>query len=615
MPNIPRAYALSDSGSGPRLVSFDPLNPTVAASTTFITGLIAGQTLVGIDFRPANGLLYGLGVDAVTDTATLYVISVQTGAATAVGPPVNFGVPVDLPSSGYGFDFNPTVDRIRVTTDTGLNFRLNPNNGALAGLDTTILASFDITGAAYTNNHPSLTVGGPTTLYVLDSAGDFLNIQSNPNGGVQMPVGPTGVDFTLVNGFDIPAGVNAPASNVGVTGPGFALLTVGGITGFYSINLLTGAATLIGTFLNGATQASGLSLQLDFTGINRDDFNGDARADIFWTTGGGKLALWEMNGFQIKDADFTRLNGSAVGLPGPDWHVIDTIDTSGDGKTDVLWRTDAGKLAVWLMNGNDIIGADFLKIGSTVINTPAPDWHAVGTLDANGDAKGDILWRTDSGALAIWELNGNQIIFADYVKAGATQVGVPAADWHIVGDGDFDGDGKGGLLWRTDAGALATWELDGNQIKSAAYLQAGATTIGAPGADWHVVDVADFNGDGRSDILWRTGPATSPGGLEPGGGSVAIWLMNGNQIIGADYTRLGPTIVRAPGTDWHLLGADDHNGDGKADLLWRTDSGALAEWQMDGTQVVAADYTRIGPTAVGVPAPDWHVFEHQWDLI
>ncbi len=585
------------------------MNPTVGTSTP-ITGLTAGQTLVGIDFRPANNLLYGLGVNAATDTATLYTISVQTGVATAVGSPISFGsLAVDLPSGGYGFDFNSTVDRIRVTTETGVNFRLNPNNGTLAGLDVMILPGFAITGAAYTNNHPSIITGGPTTLYVLDSNANFLNIQTNPNAGTQALVGPTGVDFEAVNGFDIPAGVNATASNVAVTGPGFALLTVGGITGFYSINLSTGAATLVGNFLNGTTPASGLALQLDFTGINRDDFNGDARADIFWTTDGGKLALWQMNGVQISDADFTRLGGSAVGLPGPDWHVIDTIDTNNDGKTDVLWRTDAGKLAVWLMDGNDIIGADFLKIGSTVINTPGPDWHAVGTLDANSDGRGDILWRTDLGALAIWELNGNQIIFADYLKAGATQVGVPAADWHIVGDGDFDGDGKGGLLWRTDGGALATWELDGNQIKSAAFVQAGATTVGAPGSNWHVVDVADFNGDGRSDILWRTGPVTPPGGLEPGGGSVAIWLMNGNQIIGADFTRVGSTIVGAPGNDWHLLGADDHNGDGKADLLWRTDSGALAEWQMDGTHIVAADF-------IAAPAaPDWHVYEHQWDLL
>ena len=113
--------------------------------------LTSGETLVGIDFRPANNLLYGLGVNATTDTATLYIISLQTGVATAVGPPL--ALPFDLPSGGYGFDFNSAVDRIRVTTETGLNFRLNPYNGHVAG-HRCADGAFAITGAAYTNNQP-----------------------------------------------------------------------------------------------------------------------------------------------------------------------------------------------------------------------------------------------------------------------------------------------------------------------------------------------------------------------------------------------------------------------------------------------------------------------------
>ena len=127
------AYALS----GSNLVSFDQTNPTVG-TTIPITGLTLGDTLVGIDFRPQNGFLYSLGVGGgPAGTGTLYAISARTGQATAIGGPIAFvdadGVtPVPLPVSGnYGFDFNPTVDRIRVTTDTGLNFRINPNNGAL----------------------------------------------------------------------------------------------------------------------------------------------------------------------------------------------------------------------------------------------------------------------------------------------------------------------------------------------------------------------------------------------------------------------------------------------------------------------------------------------------
>ena len=323
-----------------------------------------------------------------------------------------------------------------------------------------------------------------------------------------------------------------------------------------------------------------------------------------------------MDGFQISAADFTRLGASAVGLPGPDWHVIDTSDVNGDGKTDILWRTDAGKLAVWQMDGTHIVGADFLRIGATAINAPAPDWHPLGAADFDGDGKGDLLWRTDGGALAIWELNGNQIQAADFIHAGPTAVGVPAPDWRIVGTGDFGGDGKADILWETTGGALALWQMDGTHIMSASFLKLGATNVGIPGFDWHVSDVADFDGDGKSDILWRIGAADNPlTDLPPGGGQVAIWEMNGDQIKFADFTKAGANNVGAPGLDWHLLGADDHNGDGKGDLLWQTDAGKLAVWQMDGTHVAAADYTKIGATDTGVPAPDWHVFQHHYDML
>src|ERR1044072_2056295 len=110
------AYALT----GSNLVSFDLAAPNTALTTVSIVGLTAGETLVGIDFRPANGLLYGLGVNAGADTGALYVISTRTGVAGAVGSFASVG---DLPPGNFGFDFNPSVDRIRVTTDTGLNFR------------------------------------------------------------------------------------------------------------------------------------------------------------------------------------------------------------------------------------------------------------------------------------------------------------------------------------------------------------------------------------------------------------------------------------------------------------------------------------------------------------
>ena len=322
------AYALS----GSTLVSFNPATPSVGTSIP-VTGLTAGQTLVGIDVRPTNGLLYGLGVNAATDTATLYNISVLTGVATIVG---SFGSAGDLPASGYGFDFNPlpVADRIRVTTDTGLNFRVNPNNGSLTAIDTAISGASDISGVAYTNDGTNVT-----TLYTLDSISDQLMIQGaggNPNGGMQFAVGPVGVDFSTANGFDIPPGVDTLVANFGVpSGSGLALLTVGGTTQLYSINLVTGAGTLIGNFPPG-TSASGLAILNTPSG---DDFNGDSNGDILWRNDSGQVYFWNMNGTAINSE-----GGAAHAIVPTDWHIQGRGTSTAIIRVTFYGATTAGRL-------------------------------------------------------------------------------------------------------------------------------------------------------------------------------------------------------------------------------------------------------------------------------
>ncbi|MBN9518679.1 DUF4394 domain-containing protein [bacterium] len=277
------AYALS----GTNLVPFDTGNPAGALTPVAITGIAAGETLVGIDFRPQNGFLYGLGVNAAADTASLYVISPQTGAAAIVGSPGAAATPgqisyaaTDFPdpaTAGYGFDFNPAADRIRVVTSTGLNFRVDPNTGQEVGAapDTAIngAGQTGADGSAYTNSFPNTTAtAGVTTLYGLNSATNSLFIQNPPNGGTATGVLPVtlngaALDFTTVNGFDIPANVTVTANNAAVTsGRAFAALSVGGTTSLYSIDLTTGAATLVGA-VAGATTISGLAVQSDLGGL------------------------------------------------------------------------------------------------------------------------------------------------------------------------------------------------------------------------------------------------------------------------------------------------------------------------------------------------------------
>jgi Domain of unknown function (DUF4394) len=191
------------------LLAFEADNPRRVRSTA-ITGLPAGVSLRGIDFRPATGDLYALGSDKV-----VYRVNVQTAIAVAEGPAFE-SANAALNSQNIGFDFNPTVDKIRVTSDADDNVRLNPDEGNLlskdTGLTSTPPSDVMVVGSAYTNS--SFTATRPTTteLYALDvgPSRDRLWIQRPANNGTLIMPVTLDLDLGKHAGFDI-----AGSKNVG----------------------------------------------------------------------------------------------------------------------------------------------------------------------------------------------------------------------------------------------------------------------------------------------------------------------------------------------------------------------------------------------------------------
>ncbi len=223
-------YALTTANELVRYASGNPLREQGAVG---ITGLASGEQLLAIDFRPATGQLYG-----VSSASKLYTIDLSTGAATAVGS----GFTPAINGTEVGFDFNPTVDRIRLVTNTGQNLRLNPITGGLAAVDGNLNpAGAMVTAAAYTNSFAGAT---STVLYDIDVAGDRLMIQNPPNAGTLVPVGSLGVQALGEAGFDI-----APDNSVAIAalyGRGLEDGQMDESNGnkyrFYYIDLATGAA-------------------------------------------------------------------------------------------------------------------------------------------------------------------------------------------------------------------------------------------------------------------------------------------------------------------------------------------------------------------------------------
>ncbi|MFG6433835.1 DUF4394 domain-containing protein [Roseateles sp. LYH14W] len=239
-----------------QLIQFNAGQPQTTLSTKALTGLAAGDTLLGIDYRVAKGQLFGLGA-----SGQLYRIDTKTGAASAIGTPV--GLPVG--ATEWGFDFNPTVDRIRVVNDAGFNFRIHPDTGAIVDADPNLPGLqmdgrlvFDaadagaskaaaVVAAGYTYNKDNEKI---TTNYALDGRQGVL-VHQGSKEGVQPMVSPnTGKLFT-VGSLGIGPFERATLDISDVSNAAYSAVTTAGKSVWYRIDLATGKASRIGTIAAG----------------------------------------------------------------------------------------------------------------------------------------------------------------------------------------------------------------------------------------------------------------------------------------------------------------------------------------------------------------------------
>ena len=146
---------------------------------------------------------------------------------------------------------------------------------------------------------------------------------------------------------------------------------------------------------------------------------------------------------------------------------------------------------------------------------------------------------------------------------------------------DFNGDGKSDILWRNDFGSVAVWQMNGATVTAGSL-----TSIPNIDASWKAAGTGDFNGDRKSDILWRNT-----------NGSIALWTMDGATVKSSSLTST-PSLDHS----WTTAGTGDYNGDGKADILWRNTNGGIVVWTMDG-----ATMTSSSKTSTPSLDPSWKV--------
>jgi hypothetical protein len=352
--------------SGNRLLFFDSASPGTVTKVFTVT-TFTSEPLVALDFRPATGDLY-----AVAASGRLYVLNLTSGAAS-----IPNASPAALSGTRFGFDFNPTVDRIRVTSDTEQNIRLNPDTGTFAGTDDNLRfaaadvhagADPNVVGSAYTNNFVG---AGATVLYDIDSNVDKLLIQNPPNGGFLNTVGALGVDTTDNVGFDISGG----------TGIAYASLTVGATTGLYRIDLASGAATLVGAIADATVLAGETVLDLsvptptrllNIAARGRVGLGDDVLIGGFINRGGGRVLL--------------RAIGPSLGAFGVTDFLADPVLTLRDNNGNVLATNDDWQTT----QGADITATGLAPTNSaeSAILASLPAGNYTGVVSGKGTATG-----------------------------------------------------------------------------------------------------------------------------------------------------------------------------------------------------------------------------------
>src|SRR5262249_38428101 len=210
-----------------------------------------------------------------------------------------------------------------------------------------------------------------------------------------------------------------------------------------------------------------------------------------------------------------------------------------------------------------------------------PTWSMAALGDFGGEGGAGLAFQRSSDSLVVIQL------FQGATRIGGGDLGNSPFDagWQVAASGDFNGDGRPDLVWRRGADGLTEIQF----LNGLTALGGGPIADNPFDKDWQIAASGDFNGDGKSDLVWRHGSD----------GLTEIQFLNGMTAVGGGILANNPFD-----SSWNVVGAGDFNRDGNADLVWRRSSDGLTEVQFVN-----------GMTAVGGGVIANNSFDSSWNVV